>query len=281
MFCRVAIAIFMNLSQPTPSQPSPAGRLLIVTGTGGSCSWWSGMAQNAAGEPAGTFSACNENPRRPHTAQPGHLHRGIPLARLVELFAKADTETPTPRPLDQRGHVCKRSGIREPQPVPTLPPQTYAAALRRGGLRTCPADSLFPDHGTLRHPAAFPHPRHRLYRQGGRRVLRHFAQVRAGDKHFRARKGGLTYQNGGEASLVLCQNIYKGWQTTIDGNEVPLSAANFAMQCVNVPAGEHEIVFEYRRPEITALFWLQCAVTALCLAMLCGMVVRRSRKLIL
>jgi len=81
--------------------------------------------------------------------------------------------------------------------------------------------------------------------------------------------------------LVLCQNIYKGWKATIDGNEVPLSTANFAMQSVNVPAGEHEIVFEYRRPEITALFWLQCVVTALCLAMLCGMVVRRRRKLIL
>ena len=81
--------------------------------------------------------------------------------------------------------------------------------------------------------------------------------------------------------LVLCQNIYKGWQATVDGNEVPLSAANFAMQSVIVPAGEHEIVFEYRRPEITALFWLQCAVTALCLVMLCGMVVRRRRKLIL
>ena len=81
--------------------------------------------------------------------------------------------------------------------------------------------------------------------------------------------------------LVLCQNHYKGWTVSIDGKPATIGTLNYTMQSVSVPAGEHEVVFEYRRPEITALFWLQCAVTAFCLAMLCGMEVRRRRKLIL
>jgi hypothetical protein len=57
--------------------------------------------------------------------------------------------------------------------------------------------------------------------------------------------------------FALCQNVYQGWHATLDGNPVQLDTLNFAMQSVTVPAGKHEIVLEYRRPFITALFILQ------------------------
>ena len=71
--------------------------------------------------------------------------------------------------------------------------------------------------------------------------------------------------------LVLCQNYYKGWQATIDGKPTEIATANFAMMSVPIPAGEHKVVFEYRRPEITMLFRIQYLGTILCIVLLCAM----------
>ena len=79
--------------------------------------------------------------------------------------------------------------------------------------------------------------------------------------------------------LVLCQNYYKGWQATIDGKPTEIITANFAMMSVPIPAGKHEVVFEYRRPEITMLFRIQYLGTILCLVLLCGMGIVRISEL--
>ncbi|MBO7540025.1 MAG: YfhO family protein [Bacteroidales bacterium] len=76
--------------------------------------------------------------------------------------------------------------------------------------------------------------------------------------------------------LVLCQNYYKGWQATIDGKPTEIATANFAMMSVPIPAGEHKVVFEYRRPEITMLFRIQYLGTILCIVLLCGMRIVRN-----
>ena len=76
--------------------------------------------------------------------------------------------------------------------------------------------------------------------------------------------------------LVLCQNYYKGWQATIYGKPTEIAAANFAMMTVPIPAGEHKVVFEYRRPEITMLFRIQYLGTILCIVLLCAMAIVRN-----
>jgi len=78
------------------------------------------------------------------------------------------------------------------------------------------------------------------------------------------------------AWLVLSDSFYPGWAAIVDGRETPIFRANFLVRAVRVPAGRHEVVFEYRpRPlraglVITAAAWLFAA----------GLVVfgRRSRR---
>lgn len=69
------------------------------------------------------------------------------------------------------------------------------------------------------------------------------------------------------AFLVLSDSYYPGWQATIDGKPAPLYATNVLFRGLEIPAGEHEIIFTYWPTHFTLAIWL--SITGLIL--LCGL----------
>ena len=65
------------------------------------------------------------------------------------------------------------------------------------------------------------------------------------------------------ALLVLADNWYPGWQATVDGAEVPIHRVNHTFRGVVVPAGEHEVVFTFRPPELYLGLWIYLGSLAL------------------
>jgi len=65
--------------------------------------------------------------------------------------------------------------------------------------------------------------------------------------------------------LVFMQNYYPGWQVHVDGEKGDLIQVNKSLMSVYIPAGQHHIQFEFKKPLIVAGFY----ITALALLFLC------------
>ncbi len=57
--------------------------------------------------------------------------------------------------------------------------------------------------------------------------------------------------SGPAGYIVLADTFYPGWRVRVDGVEQPLLRANYLFKAVAVPAGEHEVVFEYAPFSVT------------------------------
>ena len=71
------------------------------------------------------------------------------------------------------------------------------------------------------------------------------------------------------AMLFHSENWMPGWRAAVDGNEVPVVRAFYALQAVPVPAGEHRVELRYRSPALARTNPVVCAGLLL-LALLCG-----------
>lgn len=69
---------------------------------------------------------------------------------------------------------------------------------------------------------------------------------------------GVTVEADSSTMLVLADTFYPGWQATVDGAPVPIRRANGTFRAVDVPAGEHEVVFEYWAVSV----WIGAVVSA-------------------
>lgn len=89
------------------------------------------------------------------------------------------------------------------------------------------------------------------------------------------------------AYLVLTESFFPGWQVTINGGLAPLERANALFMAVLVPAGDHEVVFEYTPASVELGRWVTQTVAALALGVLALWLLlavalpaaRRSRRL--
>ena len=53
-----------------------------------------------------------------------------------------------------------------------------------------------------------------------------------------------------EAWLVFNESFFPGWVASIDGRKTEIYPANYLFQAVLVPAGEHEVSFDYKYAEV-------------------------------
>ncbi len=65
------------------------------------------------------------------------------------------------------------------------------------------------------------------------------------------------------ALLVLADNDYTGWQASVDGDARPILLTNHAFRGVEVPAGDHQVVFRFAPPDLRLGFWIYLASLAL------------------
>ena len=52
--------------------------------------------------------------------------------------------------------------------------------------------------------------------------------------------------------VVFSEIYYPGWTATIDGTEAELGRANYILRALRVPAGEHEVIMEFRPASVDA-----------------------------
>lgn len=92
---------------------------------------------------------------------------------------------------------------------------------------------------------------------------RHFARE-IGDKIVPPAAGDTIYETGykpdeltyryrsQQGGLAVFSEIYFpwGWQVTVDGKPVDMARVNYVLRAVNLPAGEHEVIFRFDPPSV-------------------------------
>jgi hypothetical protein len=78
--------------------------------------------------------------------------------------------------------------------------------------------------------------------------------------------------------LVLAETAYPGWQCSIDGSRSTIRRADFALQAVYVPAGTHEVIFEFQPRSLKLGSVLSASGMAGILLVFAGGILRGRKK---
>jgi hypothetical protein len=77
--------------------------------------------------------------------------------------------------------------------------------------------------------------------------------------------------------LVLADTFYPGWQASINGQPAEILPVNLLFRAVEVPAGEHAIIFEFK-PESARLGMLISGATVLLVGLVLAGLVLKNRR---
>jgi hypothetical protein len=78
-----------------------------------------------------------------------------------------------------------------------------------------------------------------------------------------------------DAYMSTSEIIYPGWEVRIDGRKAPLLTGNYAFRAVFIPAGNHQITFEY----VPRIFLFGAAITFLSLTVIFVMLYQTRKKI--
>jgi len=74
--------------------------------------------------------------------------------------------------------------------------------------------------------------------------------------------------NSNSEQLAVFSEVWygpdKGWTVTVDGEEIPMLRANYILRSAIIPAGQHEVVFEYK-PQLPGTYTAMSLVSSLIL----------------
>jgi hypothetical protein len=65
-------------------------------------------------------------------------------------------------------------------------------------------------------------------------------------KDFSPARQSIDVETPAATMVVICQAYYHNWEASVDGKETPLWRANYAFQAIEVPAGKHRILLQYK-----------------------------------
>jgi hypothetical protein len=80
-----------------------------------------------------------------------------------------------------------------------------------------------------------------------------------------------------DSLLVVTDNWFPGWKATVDGEEAAVERVNYTQRAVRVPAGQHEVRFEYSPASWTA-GWIISLATLVAIAAVAGWASLRRRR---
>jgi len=75
---------------------------------------------------------------------------------------------------------------------------------------------------------------------------------------YRPRRVLLEVDSPAPAFLVTSETHYPGWRASLDGQPRPISYTNVAFRGLPVPAGKHQVLFQFA----PAILWYSAALTA-------------------
>ena len=84
----------------------------------------------------------------------------------------------------------------------------------------------------------------------------------------------ITVQATGPGQLVLSEVAYPGWRAWIDGQEAPIETAAGLFRAILLPAGRHEVMFEYQPLTLA----IGATLTALGLVLCAGLLLLARRR---
>jgi hypothetical protein len=80
-------------------------------------------------------------------------------------------------------------------------------------------------------------------------------------------------------ALVYLQSNYPGWEVSIDGKKSTLFTSNYQFLSTIVPAGEHEVIFEFKKSWVIPALWLELILFVLTAGFSCFLFYKKKLPL--